>query len=64
MRKLSAPLDKAKMYVFTLTTRVYKDYIESIGNPKEGTAKITLLPNSSVVDIQIKCVELGFTNDK
>lgn len=52
------------MYVFTLTTRVYDDYVERIGNPKKGIAKITLLPNSFVVDIQIKCVELRFISDK
>lgn len=57
VRKLSAPLNKAEKYVFTLTIRVDDEYVKTIGKPEEGITTITLLPNKSVIDIQIKCVE-------
>lgn len=58
IRRLIAPLDKAKTYVFKLITRVSDEYRKRVGNPKTGTAKITLLPISSIIyDARIKCVE-------
>lgn len=58
-----APLNKAKTYVFNLITRVSDTYHVRVGNPNEGTAKITLLPNSPIIyNARIKCVENIYSN--
>lgn len=55
IRKLTAPLNKAELYVFKLITQVTEEYTEKIGKPNDGTTEVYLKPKSYVFEVQIKC---------
>lgn len=53
-RQLTGFLDKAKIYEFSLTTRVSDSYAKRVGKPIDGTAKIILFSNAITLGLRIE----------